>query len=136
MNKELETALHYLTNRTICKTKQVSFNYDAYIKNIQIVVKALKLYALKDYEKQHLVDIDLLGTAYKTNIQNQKQLQALEIIKEKEVDVHNFKEFLIKQEWTYEQYLDEESDPNTSGHQFAYKLLTQEEYNILREVLL
>ena len=56
--------------------------------------------------------------------------------KEKEVDIHNFKEILIKQEWTYEQYLNEENDPNTNGNQFAYKLLTRYEYDLLKEVLL
>lgn len=65
-----------------------------------------------------------------------KSLKTLEIIKEKEVNVHNFKEIIIKQDWTYEQYLDEENDPNTSGHQFAHKLLTQEEYDLLKEELL
>ena len=65
----------------------------------------------------------------------EKELRALEIVKEKDVNVHNFKEVLIKQDWTYEQYLDEENDTNTSGHQFAYKLLIKEEYDLLKEVL-
>lgn len=68
-------------------------------------------------------------------LEDAKKLKALDVIKEKEVNVHNFKEILIKQEWAYEQYLDEENDPNTSGHQFAYKLLTQEEFDLLKEVL-
>ena len=65
----------------------------------------------------------------------EKQNEILRIIKEKDVDIHNFKEIIIKQDWTYEQYLDEEKDPNTSGHQFAYKLLTKKEFDLLKEWL-
>lgn len=136
MNKELETAIHYLINRTICKTKQVVFDYDAYIRNIQIIINALNRLNYIDKYKFSDEDIHIVqGMTFEDKVECIKKLKALEIIKEKEVDVHNFKEILIKQEWTYEQYLDEENDPNTSGHQFAYKLLTEEEYNILREVL-
>lgn len=65
-----------------------------------------------------------------------KKLKVLDIIEEKDVDVHNFKKIIIKQDWTYEQYIDEENDSNTSGHQFAYKLLTEEEFSLLKGVLL
>ena len=61
-----------------------------------------------------------------------KALEVLQIIKEKEVDIHNFKYLIVGHDWSYEEYLDEESDQNTSGHQFAYEKLTEEEFNLLR----
>lgn len=54
----------------------------------------------------------------------EKSLKALEIIKEKEVDIHNL---LISE--TVEQY-------NSYTHWLGYKgNLTQEEYDLLKEVL-
>lgn len=88
------------------------------------------------YENLNCNDYFFRGDASEDCNLIETALKAFEIIKEKEVDIHNFKEVIIKQNWTYEQYLDEENAPNTSGHQFAYKLLTQEEYDLLREVLL
>ena len=64
-----------------------------------------------------------------------KKLKALEIIKKKKVDVRAFIEILEKG-WTWEQYMEEENDKNTGGHQFSNDRLTQEEYDLLKEVLL
>ena len=61
--------------------------------------------------------------------------KALEIIKEKRVDTRALIE-ILEEEWTWEQYMDEEDDANTGGHQFSRDRLTQEEYDLLKEVLL
>lgn len=63
-----------------------------------------------------------------------KKLKALEIIKEKMVDARALIE-ILEDEWTWEQYMDEEDDRNTGGHQFSRDRLTQEEYDLLKEVL-
>lgn len=65
----------------------------------------------------------------------EKALKALEIIKKKRVDVRALIE-ILEDEWTWEQYMDEEDDRNTGGHQFSNYRLTQEEYDLLKEVLL
>lgn len=78
---------------------------------------------------------DLKTKEMQTELELGEKETILNILIKKEVNIHNFKEFIIKQNWTYEQYLVEENDPNTNGHQFAYKLLTQEEFNVLKEAL-
>lgn len=50
-----------------------------------------------------------------------------------EVNIHNFKKYIISQDWTYEQYVQEETDPNTNGHQFAYSMLSRAEFDCLKE---
>lgn len=95
--------------------------------------------ALKDYEKQHQTDIDLLGTAYKTNVQNEKKLKALEIIKKKRVDM----DFLFE-EWEEENmdFLSEEREEENwefalENYNMNHEIeLTQEEYDLLKEVFL
>lgn len=62
-----------------------------------------------------------------------RHLKALEIIKNKNVDTRALIE-ILKKEWTWEQYMDEEDDINTGGHQFSRDRLTREEYNLLKEV--
>ena len=62
--------------------KQCLFWSEKGIQKIEIIENALK-----DYEKQHQIDVDLLGTAYKTNVQNQNKLKALEIIKNIHIQV-------------------------------------------------
>ena len=70
------------------------------------------------------------------NIQEDyRKARALEIIKTKRVDVRAFIEILEKG-WTWEQYMEEENDENTGGHQFSNDRLTQEEFNLLKEVSL
>lgn len=80
--------------------------------------------------------VELNNNMERLNNFYRKRAKALDIITEKEVNIHNFKELIIRRNWTYEQYLDEENDSNTSGYQFAYKLLTQEEFDLLNEALL
>ncbi len=112
MTKELEALKELRYYQNTWKDKEC----------FDIIETALK--RLKDLEKWFLDDEDY------------KKYKALKIIKEKEVNIHNFKAYLINQGWTYEQYLDEENEINTSGHQFAYNKLTQEEFDLLKEVLL
>ena len=105
------------------------------MKQTEVVVADKKI-SDDDLEKLKDQRIFIGGIEPLFDEETQNKLRALDVIKEKEVNVHNFKEILIKQEWAYEQYLDEENDPNTSGHQFAYKLLTKEEFDLLKEELL
>lgn len=64
-----------------------------------------------------------------------KYEQAFEIIKNKRVNTKALIE-ILEDEWTWEQYMDEEDDINTGGHQFSRDRLTREEYELLKEVLL
>ena len=64
-----------------------------------------------------------------------KYEQAFEIIKNKRVNTKSLIE-ILEDEWTWEQYMDEEDDINTGGHQFSRDRLTKEEYELLKEVLL
>lgn len=111
---------------------------EGYEENFNLIEKTLKDYekTLKDYEE---TDNQIYDSFEKFGINHRKdllkKLKVLEIIIEKDVDVHNFKEFIIKQHWTYKQYVKEENDENTSKHQFAYKLLTQDEFDLLKKEL-
>lgn len=64
----------------------------------------------------------------------EKSKKAIEIIKAKRVDTRALIE-ILEDEWTWEQYMDEEDDINTGGHQFSRDRLTQNEFDLLREVL-
>lgn len=83
--------------------------------------------ALKDYEntkKELKLRIQQNGVLVNQIVENDKKLKAFEIIKEKEVDIHNL---LISK--TAEQY-------NGYTHWLGCKgNLTQEEFEILKEVL-
>ena len=59
--------------------------------------------------------------------------EILEIIKNKRVNTRALIE-ILEDKWTWEQYIDEEDDINTGGHQFSRDRLTQEEYDLLKEV--
>lgn len=85
-----------------------------------------KLGQLEDIEEKHNI---------KSTDDLDNRLTALEIIKEKDVDINAFKHWIIEKEWSYKDYVNEEDDPNTIGHQFAYKLLTENEFDLLKEVL-
>ena len=68
-------------------------------------------------------------------------LKALEIIKEKKVNVDYFFYSCVKGNWSYEDYLDEVNNIDNlefCGHYCFPKkqpILTQEEYELLKEVL-
>lgn len=64
----------------------------------------------------------------------EKELKALEIIKKKKVDTRALIA-ILKEDWTWEDYMREEDDVNTGGHQFSNIRLTQEEYDLLKEEL-
>lgn len=78
---------------------------------------------------------DLFNSAIVNIQEDYRKARALEIVKEKRVDTRAFIE-ILEDEWTWEQYMDEEDDINTGGHQFSRDRLTKEEYNLLKEVLL
>ena len=73
---------------------------------------------LREYEgaKNHIEAL------HKERVENSLKLKALEIIKEKEVNVYDFKEYESKYE--YNKHTEEE-----------FQELTQEEYDLLKEVL-
>jgi len=140
MSKELTPleALEKLKNKPILSTDwdKRKTAYDCNKLEYDTIEAALK--EVSEEDKVFLAHIKsgklhpLTTKCYQDLLEKQR---ALEIIIEKKVNVYNFTEFLIKQEWTYEQYLDEENDTSTSGHQFAYKLLTPEEFYLLKKVL-
>ena len=74
--------------------------------------------------------IDKISKNYKeikiTNLEDEKKLKALEIIKEKEVDIYGIK----NSENVYDYNSGIENENN-----FENKLLTKEEYDLLKEVL-
>lgn len=90
---------------------------------------------LEDYEylKQSNEELQKLNTNYGKRIDKLEKI--LEIIKEKMVDARALIE-ILEDEWTWEQYMDEEDDRNTGGHQFSRDRLTKNEFDLLREVLL
>ena len=60
-----------------------------------------------------------------------KELKALEIIKEKQVDVFDD----IIDSWSYEEYVDNFNQVRKNGYGKTKLLLIEEEYDLLREVL-
>ena len=114
MSKELE-ALEKIGN---AKTKDTSFG-DTIKTNLTKQYKIIET-ALKEYEgaKNHIEALN------KERIENSIKLKALEIIKEKRVDVDYLIESVSLEE--YNKHI-----------QYCYgSLLTQEEYDLLKEVLL
>jgi len=71
-----------------------------------------------------------------------KELKALEIIKNKCINIDYFIFTCVKNDWSYEGYLDEVSDVNSIALSGQYNfpehepILTKEEYDLLKEVLL
>lgn len=141
MTKELE-ALERINQKFVQKEwnnkpRETEKDFDTIETALKELIEYKKVFEKLNLDISDSVDLENWIKLAQFHYENKnKKLKALEIIKEKEVNVHNFKEIIIKHKWNYEQYVDEENDPNTSGHQFAYKLLTQEEYDLLKEVLL
>ena len=99
----------------------------------EIVENALK--ELKEYKKciglkeaQFISTHNMSVVDTETFNQLVKNSQALEIIKEKEVDL-----FSIKYTASFEMY---NYRMRKSGFAYAHRLLTQEEYDFLKEILL
>lgn len=97
--------------------------------NLNIIEKALKEY------KELKQDYAMLKEEYALYRKDtEKQIKALEIIKEKRVNVDNFLSF-IRKETTYEDYLIKHNKFVITKITFKEKL-TQEEYDLLKEVLI
>lgn len=84
--------------------------------------EACLLLAMLKHEKRNIRDID-------------KQLKALEIIKEKGVNVGYFIFRLVHNDLSYEEYIEEQETPYLDIY-VSRKKLTKKEYNLLKEVLL
>ena len=99
---------------------------DDYEDECEIIEQELKAYQeLKEqYEILKKELADLHENTLRTNFENAKKLQALEIIKEKGIILQ-----FIKETYTVEQY-------NVGVYGTLVKQLTQEEYNLLKEALL
>lgn len=113
----------------ICAQKHDD-NLESYLHTVEDALDdrdlMLKTFDAENY-KEWLEKVDASNALY-------CKLQAiLLIILLEEVNIHNFKEYIVFKDWTYEQYVEEETDPNTSGHQFAYKLLSREAFILLKE---
>ena len=88
------------------------------------------------YNTMNLIDtLKNIQILEKQNAVNSKKIKALEIIKEKEVNVQNFKNACLTM--SYEQYLFMWKDGCFMGIMLTSKtMLIKEEYELLKEVLL
>lgn len=126
MNKGLE-ALQQLYNCVRCENGHNLEVCSSARETIEQELKERDEFELK-YAKTHVA-------LCKSREENSNEKQALKIIKKKKVDVRAFIE-IFEKGWTWEQYMEEENDKNTCGHQFSNDKLTQEEFNLLKEVML
>ena len=124
--KNLREQNDFLKQRNIPKENR----FDDELKIIETALKKLE-----NYEQNEDFNKDVLNYAFINDQDKIEKLKALEIIKKKEVNIHNFKKFIIQQDWTFEQYLDELNDPNTNRHQFSYYRLIREEFDLVKKVL-
>ena len=110
----------------------ISFTYLAFTKRADIIEKELK--RLEEYDKT-------IPFLTKKLAQKLKKEKALEIIRDKRVNVDYFIYTCVKNDWSYEDYLDEISNSDNLAlcgqYCFSNKqpILTQEEYDLLKEVL-
>ena len=152
-NKTIENAFDDI--KLICDNAQFDEEfsiYEEYLEQFDIVEDALNelherremMQRFNEASVPSVIDDDtykkLQTTLTYSDVQSliltrDKYEQALKIIKEKRVDARALIE-IFEDEWTWEQYMDEEDDINTGGHQFSRDRLTQEEYELLKEVLL
>ena len=130
-------AVSDLRNSGLIKDDIVVFNFPAFIKRLDIIETALKDNGTKEYIKR-VEDIlfkhNLSGlNELDAKLSNfEKKLKALEIIKEKEVNVYMLLWYFTYS--SYEQYVDAfigDFDDSV----LSDKLLTQKEYDLLKEVL-
>lgn len=94
---------------------------------------------MEEYQRRYrvqLVPAHIKLSEYEDIDEDPKQLaklkQALEIIKDKRVDYYQD----IIESWSYEEYLDNFTYQQSIGDWKEKELLTKEEYNLLKEVLL
>lgn len=92
----------------------------------EIAIEDVEQYFQNDDSFNLSIALDILEQADKLD-------KALEIIKEKQVDIHDFKFVCYKLSWDYTDY-------SRAGLEYkkmiALKHLTQEEFDLLKEVLL
>ena len=84
--------------------------------------------ALKDYEMEHTLRIRLENINYELveeKQENEKKLKALEIIKEKRVDITFFDTYI---KWNWEKYQNRKL-------KCSEKELTKEEFDFLKEIM-
>ena len=92
-------------------------------------------YRIIEKELQRLMVYDIQQEQNEKWLENaKKKLKAFEIMKNKRVNVRAIIG-ILENKCTWEQYMDEEDDTNTSGHQFSRDRLTREEYDLLKEVI-
>lgn len=126
MNKNLE-ALERI------KYKLSSTKANGYWEDLDIIGNALNKLETLEEGFRGLTDTD--KDLVQERIRNQKKLKALQIIKEKQVNVQNFKSTCSTM--SYEQYLFMWQEGCFMGIMLTSKtMLIQEEYDLLKEVLL
>ena len=108
--------------------------YGGVAKRLDIIENALKENINLKIRNEELVKTnkELLAQINGNDFINFKVLQklkALNLIKEKRVNVGDFVDTFIVEELSYQHYLDNHDN-------YSYKLLAQEEYDLLKEVLL
>jgi len=135
MSKELTPleALERIKNIPILSTPESTQKifYDKHKKELDLIESALKNYQdLTEYVDTLQGDRDYW---YNTAIKNENKLKALEIIKEHRLDIDWFLQFVRQDiDYKYYVYCVEQGD-----NKFAKRfLLTEEEYNLLKEILL
>lgn len=116
-------------------TKEELTELEQELKDYQEIKTYMQQYEIENIEELRCILHNdwVIRQKFKTDTAN--VAKALEIIKKKKVNTRAFIE-ILEDEWTWEQYMDEEDDINTGGHQFSRDRLTQEEYDLLKEVLL
>lgn len=120
MTKELE-ALRDLASR--------DFTWEHGTECVKVIETALKDY--EELKKLKLLPYPKVNDEeYRRNVI--KKLQALEIIKEKQVNVYNLITYHFETEDTYEEYVENFNWCVGLGKE----LLTKKEYDLLKEVLL
>jgi len=133
MSKEL-TSLEWLN---YYKNKLQSSSQTFRPNGFDIIETALKNYNQLQVDYDELNDIHNKLVKHKNKERDDvvKKLKALEIIKEKGVNVYNLTCICFKYNETYEQYVIDFNYGDSFYH-LGKELLTQEEFDLLKEVLL
>ena len=143
MTKELEALRGIISKFNVMRVDLEAFyrstqNVEPYIpdinKEISVIEAAIKRLEKLD-EPKKIVDSISFEQSMENYVKNNcpsvgNKLKALEIIKEKEVNVGNFKASLLL---TYEQYQEALDNDWTIVKQISKTPLTQKEYNLLKE---
>jgi len=131
-NKPLKSIEALSKALDIISSQRHDDNLEGYLHTVEDAIderdQMLKEFNANNYEEwQEIVD--------KAN-QNYGELATLLfIIIMYEVNIHSFREYIVLKNWTYEQYVEEETDPNTSGHQFAELILSEADFEYLKKCI-